>query len=189
MGTVIESANFSGTPYVTKHAYIRVFIGSLLPDYNTAIYIDPDTIILRDISPILNYKSKSPFSAVLETVNSGKLVFNNEDFPYFSSGVFVADLDFWRKENIEGKILNWINENPNSTYAEQDSLNAILSEYMSPLPFSFNFFEWIVDNNLLMAKEYDNPLIVHFVGADKPWGEKVVSEYSLAWRKYYGLLG
>lgn len=176
-----ETSNLA-TPYVTPHAYQRIFLGSVLPDYDTAIYIDPDTVILRDIDPLLNYKTSRPFLAVVETVNSGKRVFNDEDRPYFNSGVFIADLNFWRSEEIESQIVSWINKNPNSVYAEQDSLNAILLDYLCPLPFSFNFFEWIVDNNKLMAREYDNPLIVHFVGPDKPWGEKQLSKYGSAWR-------
>lgn len=177
------------TPYVTSHAYQRVFIGSMLPEYDVAIYIDPDTIILRDVSPLLEYKSKSKFLAVVETVNSGRSVFDNDDLPYFNSGVFIADLHFWRSENIEQKITNWIRNNPNSIYAEQDSLNAILLEHLSPLPFHFNFFEWIVDNNRLMAREYDNPMIVHFVGQEKPWGEKLISKYGKMWRDLYSDLG
>lgn len=177
------------TPYVTPHAYQRIFIGSMLPEYDIAIYIDPDTIILRDVSPLIGYKSSSDFLAVLETVNSGRAVFDDDDFPYFNSGVFVANLNFWRSENIEQKIIDWIAKNPNSIYAEQDSLNAILVEHLSPLPFHFNFFEWIIDNNRLMAREYDNPLIVHFVGPDKPWGSRAMSKYGELWRQVYSGLG
>ena len=68
-------------------------------------------------------------------------------------------------------------------------MNAVLSEYLGPLPFHFNFFEWIVENNRLMGMEYDNPMIVHFVGHEKPWGEKVVSKYSKMWRELYQSLG
>lgn len=181
----LEATQNPATPYVTSHAYQRVFVGSMLPEYEKAIYIDPDTLILRDIDPLLNYKSIHKFLAVLETVNSGRTVFNNDDFAYFNSGVFIADLVFWRSEKIEEKLVAWIKNNPNSIYAEQDSLNAVLSEYVAPLPFHFNFFEWIVENNKLMGMEYDNPMIVHFVGHEKPWGDKLVSKYSKMWRDLY----
>lgn len=184
-----EATQNPATPYVTSHAYQRIFIGSMLPEYDLAIYIDPDTLILRDVEPLIEYRSQHRFLAVVETVNSGRTVFNNDDFTYFNSGVFVADLNFWRSEGIEEKLVSWIRNNPNSVYAEQDSLNAVLSEYLGPLPFHFNFFEWIVENNRLMGMEYDNPMIVHFVGHEKPWGEKVVSKYSKMWRELYQSLG
>lgn len=174
-----------GVQYVTPNAYQRVFIGSTLLEYDTAIYIDPDTVVLRDISPLLNYSATGDFFAVMETVNNSKRLFNNSDVPCFNSGVFIANLNFWRSHRIEDKLVEWIIENPDTQFAEQDSLNAILAKHLSPLPFSFNFFEWIIGNNDLMAKEYDDPLIVHFAGHQKPWTGESISVYGEMWHKVY----
>jgi lipopolysaccharide biosynthesis glycosyltransferase len=185
---LLNSGYAKDVQYISANSYQRVFIGSILPDYDRVIYIDPDTIILRDINPLLEYKSRSPFLAVVETVNSGKTVFNNDDFPHFNAGVFIADLNFWRSKNIESKLVRWISKNPDSKYAEQDSLNAILIEHLAPLPFSFNFFEWTIENNELMSKEFCNPLIVHFTGGEKPWGDRIISKYGDLWRETYASL-
>jgi lipopolysaccharide biosynthesis glycosyltransferase len=174
--------------YWTSNAYQRIFIGSTLPEYDEVIYIDPDTIFLRDIQPLLDYTSNSPFMAVIETVDSSKKVFGKEDIPHFNSGVFKTDLSFWRSEDIETKVVDWIRQATTVVYADQDSLNAILMKYLSPMPFSFNFFEYILENNMLMAREYDNPLIVHFVGADKPWKEKTISKYGSMWKQVFSEL-
>lgn len=174
--------------YWTSNAYQRIFIGSALPEYDHVIYIDPDAMFLRDVQPLLDYTSNSPFMAVIETVDSSKKVFGKEDIPHFNSGVFKADLSFWRSENIEDQVVDWIRQAPTPVYADQDSLNAILMKDLSPLPFSFNFFEYIVENNMLMAREYSNPLIVHFVGADKPWKGKIISKYGTMWRQVFSKL-
>jgi lipopolysaccharide biosynthesis glycosyltransferase len=174
-----------GVQHVTPNAYQRIFIGSLFPEYDFAIYIDPDTIILRDISPLLDYSGSGTFFAVMETVNNSKRLFNNSDVPCFNSGVFIADLEFWRSNSIEDKLVEWITHNPDTQFAEQDSLNAILAKHLSPLPFSFNFFDWIIGNNKLMAKEYDDPLIVHFAGYQKPWAGESTSIYADLWRSVY----
>ena len=178
-----------GMGYAVRHlsvsSFHRLFVGSTLPDYDIVIYIDPDTIILRDIDPLLNYKSRSPFLAVVETVNMGKIVFNSDDIPYFNNGVFIADLNWWREADIEQRLVDWISETGYSELAEQDAMNAILKEYLAPLPFSFNFFEWIIHTNKLMAEENNNPLIVHFSGEDKPWGPVIRSPYAGLWKKLY----
>jgi len=174
--------------YWTTNTYQKIFVGSTLEDYDYAIYIDPDTIILRDIEPLLSYSSSSPFMAVIETVDSSKKAFGKEDIPHFNAGVFKADLSFWRSHRVEDQVIDWIRRSPAPAFADQDSLNAVLLRHLSPLPFSFNFFEYIVDNNRLMAREYDNPLIVHFVGADKPWKEKSVSKYGVMWRQAFSEL-
>ena len=178
-----------GIGYAVRHlsvsSFHRIFIGSTLQDYDMAIYIDPDTIVLRDIQPLLNYQSRSPFMAVVETVNMGKIVFNSDDIPYFNNGVFIADLNWWREENIEDRLLDWIIKTGYSELAEQDAMNAVLGEYLAPLPFSFNFFEWIIHTNKLMAEEHNNPMIVHFTGSQKPWGEVIHSPYGGLWRNLY----
>lgn len=178
-----------GMGYAVRHlsvsSFHRIFVGSTLADYDVAIYIDPDTIILRDIDPILNYSSRSPFLAVVETVNMGKIVFDSDDIPYFNNGVFIADLKWWREDRIEDRLVEWISDTGYSELAEQDAMNAVLGEYLSPLPFSFNFFEWIIDNNKLMAEEHNNPMIVHFVGEQKPWGPVTISKYGNLWREIY----
>lgn len=184
----VEDGHASEVYYWTSNAYQRIFIGSTLPEYDYVIYIDPDTVVLRDIEPLLSYSSNSPFMAVLETVDSSKKVFGKEDIPHFNSGVFKADLSFWRSEMVEDRAVEWIRNAPAPRYADQDSLNAILMRHLSPLPFSFNFFEYIVNNNMLMAKEYDNPLIVHFVGEDKPWNSDHKTKYAGIWWKIFSEL-
>lgn len=178
-----------GLGYAVRHlsvsSFHRIFVGSALADYDMAIYIDPDTLVLRDIDPILNYRSRSPFLAVVETVNMGKIVFDSDDIPYFNNGVFVADLRWWREDGVEDRLLDWISNAGHSELAEQDAMNAVLGEYLAPLPFSFNFFEWIIDNNKLMAEEHNNPMIVHFVGEQKPWGPVTISKYGKLWRELY----
>lgn len=179
----------AGSDYVTRHsspgAWQRIFIGSTLPDHDVAIYIDPDTIILRDIKPLLEYRSRSPFCAVVETVNMPKIIFDSHDMAYFNNGVFIADLNFWRDERIEDKILGWVADNGETELAEQDAMNMVLGEWLSPLPFSFNFFEWTIFANKVMAEEFDNPLIVHFAGKEKPWGPVVISKYAGMWKNLY----
>lgn len=171
------------------NAYQRVFIGSTLLDYDMAIYLDPDTLVRRSFKPMLDYSSKAPFLAVVETVNMAISVFATHDIPYFNNGVFIADLNFWRSEDIEQKLLSWIFTNEKSPLAEQDAMNAVLGKYLGPLPFTFNFFDWTIENNKLMAEEFCDPLIVHFAGEEKPWKNSRLSRYGYEWRRIQSQMG
>lgn len=191
--TMFEQLLKDGYAYAYRHislnAYQRIFIGSTLPDYDIAIYLDPDILIRRNFNPMLNYTSKAPFLAVIETVNASISSFAKHDVPYFNNGVFIADLNFWRSEEIEEKLLSWIFNNAKAPLAEQDAMNSILGECMGPLPFTFNFFDWTVENNKLMAEEFDDPLVVHFAGEDKPWKNLRLSKYGYEWRRVQSQIG
>jgi UDP-glucose/galactose:(glucosyl)LPS alpha-1,2-glucosyl/galactosyltransferase len=171
--------------HYTKNAYHRLFAGSALPEYDIAIYIDPDTIINRDISPLLEYPMMGKVSAVLETINLSMATFKNSDTLYFNSGVMIMDLNFWRSENIEDKVINWIANNKTFEHMDQDCLNSILLEHIVPLPFTFNFYEFNVRANPTFHMQFNNPLIVHFAGKAKPWNVDYLSEYGDAWQKVF----
>lgn len=163
----------------------RMFIGSVCKDYDVAIYIDPDTIIMRDISPLLTYPLRNDFMAMAEVTDANMVSFNDPDRPYFSNGVFIADLNFWRRELIEDKLIDLIKNGGPLFLAEQDAMNVILIDYWSPLPMSFNMFDWMVYANPHIAEANNNPLIVHFVGVEKPWKSRTITPYSNYWRKIY----
>lgn len=163
----------------------RMFIGSACADYDVAIYIDPDTIIMREVSPLLTYPLRNDFMAMVEMTDANVVSFNDPDRPYFSNGIFIADLNFWREEGIEEKLINLIKNGGPLFLAEQDAMNSILIDYWSPLPMSFNMFDWMVYANPHIAEANSNPLIVHFVGVEKPWKSRTITPYSNYWRKVY----
>jgi lipopolysaccharide biosynthesis glycosyltransferase len=168
--------------YISKNCSHRLFIGSILPDYDEAIYIDPDTVVRRDFSAILNYPRRGKFLAVIEPVNTAARSFNDIDRPYFNNGVFIADLTYWRDENIEGKMIEWTMKNGQTSFPDQDVMNAILLDVLSPLSLNFNFFSWVAEANQHTAQEFNDPLIVHFVGREKPW----IFKNKINFNRYYG---
>ena len=47
--------------YYTGATYYRVFIANMFPQYDKAVYLDSDTVILGDISKFFNYNLKDNF--------------------------------------------------------------------------------------------------------------------------------
>ena len=174
--------------YITKNMSHRLFVGSTFHDYKKAIYIDPDTLVLRDIEPLIDYPLTDKFLAVVEYTGMSKKTFGNPDYPYFNSGVFIADLDFWRNENLESKFVNWLKDNGPTECPEQDAMNAILRGNWSPLPLTFNLLAFKLLEDTTLQQNYDDPLIVHFVGDLKPWGEAKIPIWTDKWNDIFNKL-
>ena len=58
---------------------------------------------------------------------------------YFNSGVLLINLDGWRSRDLGREILDWIAANPDKiTLADQDAINAVLWQAITPLPDCWN---------------------------------------------------
>ncbi|MDA9863320.1 hypothetical protein N9C45_04810, partial [Acidimicrobiia bacterium] len=173
---------------ITKNMHHRLFLGSTFSNYDKVIYIDPDTIVLRDVTPLLNYEIYTPISAVVEYTGMSFRTFNEKDYPYFNNGVFIANLDYWRKENLEDQFVKWIKENGPSECPEQDAMNFVFRNQWAPLPLTFNLLAFKLMEDRKLAENYPEPLIVHFVGNYKPWSDIDIPIWTDKWRKEYSEL-
>lgn len=175
--------NFDRFDHITQNAMQRVFLASTLHEYDRVVYIDPDTIITRDISPILDYPVINGIAAVVEYNNVESMVFGTSDRPYFNNGIFITNLSYWRDNQIEEKMLSWALSHEPTMCLEQDLMNRFLFDAWSPLPITFNFAEVL---QFSYESVYANPLIVHFVGPRKPWLENSLkTKWSDEWGKIY----
>ena len=174
--------------YITKNMHHRLFLGSTFSNYDKAIYIDPDTIILRDVAPLLDYEIYSPISAVVEYTGMSFRTFNEKDYPYFNNGVFIANLDYWRKENLEDQFVDWIKENGPTECPEQDAMNFVFRNKWAPLPLTFNLLAFKLIEDSKLAENYPQPLVVHFVGNYKPWNDVHIPTWTDKWLKEYSKL-
>ena len=166
----------------------RLFLGSTFSNYDKVIYIDPDTIILRDVAPLLDYEIYSPISAVVEYTGMSFRTFNEKDYPYFNNGVFIANLDYWRKESLEDQFVEWIKENGPTECPEQDAMNFVFRNKWAPLPLTFNLLAFKLIEDSKLAENYPQPLIVHFVGNYKPWNDVHIPTWTDKWLNEYSKL-
>lgn len=156
-----------GSSYISNNAWHRIFIPSIFTEYDRVIYIDSDTIVTRDIQPILDYSPYTTFAAFIENNPEMSMsLFGSMDVPYFNAGVFIADLNYWRSENIQDKMVSTILSGKVTKFLDQDMLNKFFTNQLSPLPITFNYPAWYDENYEVYIS---NPIIVHFVGNMKPW--------------------
>lgn len=165
---LVKDKTLKGSLYITENAWHRIFLSSLFPDYNRAIYIDSDAMIVGDISELINYDVDAEMIAKFEISNVPFEIFNTQDRLYFNDGVFITNLDYWRENNLEQQMIDYVLENGSTLYIEQDLLNIFFEDKVAPLPQTFNFGPW--QNEVWTIKNLNvSPVIVHWFGKEKPW--------------------
>lgn len=184
--------------------WYRLLLGSILEEYDKAIYFDPDILIMNDVQPILDYPMKAELMATFDTLGIPN-VYNlpNKHKVHFVSGVLILDLNWWRSSGIEDKFKNDLLENGPNELMDEYLLNKYGIDNWFPLPISFNFHayktneygipDW--DSSFLPTHTYKTAIVHHFAGQLKPWNFKKIagihdtSLLGAEWRRRHSLLG
>lgn len=170
----------------TKNAWHRIFMASMFPQIDKVLYLDPDMIFLRDVDSLINYKTKAPIAAYIEDDFQSLCleIYGKEDVVYFSDGVFIADLNYWRENDLQSKMIDFA-KTRNTRFVDQDAVNFVMHELVEPLPVNFNFCA----DKAELYYTVTNPMIVHFSGPTKPWHHDMGgNKYALRWQEEFKLL-
>jgi len=182
--------------------YGRLLIPEMIKD-NTALYLDSDLIVNKDILQLNDFHSEKALAAVFGSTMEWvlekpfflqKLQFKKET-AYFNAGVLYFNIEKWKEDSLGSKIKEMSARFPNELLsADQTLLNAVCQGEFSYLEEDFNV-GWTP--NLIKPERIENA-IVHFVGAPKPWdifgkiihpGFNLWNEYNTSfWRKNYSSL-
>lgn len=181
----ISEKMFENSMRVTSTTMYKFFFAEYLKEYNKGIYLDPDTVIMRDIQPLLDFQLSNPVGAFNENHLEHSENSTFKDVAMFNSGVMVIDLKSWRVLNIL-KMIKKAAENfkeYSTGNTDQDVFNVVFKNNWTPLPMSFNYLVNIYPN-----VEMTDPLVVHWAGNRKPWSNANNDKWRQAW-KYYRQLG
>lgn len=178
---------FLGLPFKVRHLpdfaidkkiyYSRLFLGSALPKLSQVIYLDADIIVCRDLIALWEFPLKNKLIAATLEPNVLHWTTNSTQGTYFNAGVLLIDLQKWRKNKIEEKMISaLIDLKSNPYFYDQDLLNILTEENIVPLPYKFNFlcFKTLFRTYIYMTiskrqVEYIEakraPVIIHFFNA------------------------
>jgi len=158
--------------YITTNAYFRMSLGELLPNLNKIIYLDSDTICLKDLSDLysINFKGKI-FIARIIKFKTGNLNFT------INSGVLLLNLLGMRKLKIEKKVLTLLNNGFKDPFHDQAIINNYFKKYIGFLPPAFNSITFnynkVKERKKNFGELYDfdslyfsfkHPYIIHYPG-------------------------
>ena len=123
--------------------YLRLFFDQIvnLPG-KKALYLDADTIIDRDILPLINYDlGGKSVGMVMESIRDDykTMIGMKPDADYYNSGVILFDVDKWIENKYCMRIVEHIQKVRSSYIGDQDFLNIVCEEDVCTLPLSYNF--------------------------------------------------
>ncbi|SEB09258.1 glycosyltransferase family 8 protein [Pedobacter hartonius] len=147
--------------------YLRLFAPyALPPDVERLIYLDVDTIVMKDISLLWNADLNGcTIGAVLDVGKTVDCAWggipNYKDLgllpstKYFNAGIMLIDVIRWREEEISKKVIDALR-----TYAEhvvlvdQYGLNVVFANRWQELDPRWNWFATF---------QHDDPFIIHYL--------------------------
>ncbi len=172
--SIMDSLSLRLRDYYSVSIYYRLFIPSLYPEYNKAIYLDADIVLVDDISKMYNEDLTGYIvGAVTDDVVMGHETFREyskkmiglEPSKYFNSGVLLMNLEEFRKEKIEEKFLHLLEKyNFDVICPDQDYLNFLCKGRVK-------YFEKGWDRMPLPDDKFDDRKLhlIHYNNFNKPW--------------------
>lgn len=157
----VSDFRLSKTPFqrITYHMWYRCVIPDVFPELERCIYLDFDTLVLKDISPLL----EGDFTL--------RAAYYNGDI--FNSGVLAFNFTDECKELLKSCLA----QATESTF-DQDVMNKV---FRGKVEFVDQAYNTTVD---LYGVKVSDPIVVHYVGELKPWDLNIHFKY---WFKYAGL--
>ncbi len=185
---------------------LRLFMGELLPDdIERIVYLDCDTVVLGSLKRLwCEELGGNVAGAVMEPTIYREVKESIGLEPgeaYYNSGVLMVDLERWREEEIQRKLLELWKEKSGKLFAsDQDVLNGVLRGRIHTLMPRYNFFtnyryfsyatlvqhspsyRAVSKKQLRLAKRC--PVIVHYMGDERPWIRGNLNHYRKAYEYY-----
>lgn len=187
----------------------RLFTGSYLPEsVERVIYLDCDTIVIDDITPFWNTEMGDCVLAcvpepVITKSRRGLLGMAPSD-DYYNAGVLLFDLNAWRRENCEQRVLSYYIEHYKSIVAQdQDALNACFKGRIRTVAPKYNYASYNLYYNYRLLKRLSgdapyvsrevwedsrrNPAIIHYLGEERPWRAGNTHPYTDRYEQYLSM--
>lgn len=153
----------------------RFILADLLPSLDRIIYLDVDTLVLRDLTELWRTDLEGKFIGVVKdaliNLNVAQKIVS-ERKSYFNSGMLLMDLNLFRKYDICNDLVDFaIDVAEYCEYGDQDILNYYFIDGYKLLDI-----KWNCGRELLEDREKEVG-IVHFYGLEKPWNNMVYTFY------------
>ena len=167
----------------------KIYLPEILKDIDKIIYMDGDTLVLKDLRHLFEMDVSDVYAAVAKDgiyyrfpKEMAEMGLDKRGF-YFNSGVMLYNLAMQRQDNITEKLVEYIKTHEDF-FGDQDVLNMVFGNKLKLMSYRYNcistFFE---EDSLDFLSEYfgeplpektfniyENATILHYAG-DKPWQE------------------
>lgn len=187
------------TFHFSREMYFRIFAAGLLPEEAPrALYLDPDMVILRDLSAMYDMDMGDRFFAAARSINTvAELAYKVRlhmptESRYFNSGVLLMNLGLLRQRQNVAEALAYIEQNRSRlVLPDQDALNALYhrdTALLDPLIYNLDMrYFALLSATSLQKFDIDyvrsHTAIVHYCGKNKPWNEQYRAPQGVFYRE------
>lgn len=154
--------------YWTKAIFYRIMIPEIFKNYERILYIDGDTLVLKDLYDFFNtpFDSDINMAMIVDRFSWKEQMRKLNISNYFNSGVILFDVKKCLENDFCNKCVQWLSQNKNKAiFPDQDAINVVCDKRILRVNNSFNKQIAIDDYNKLDNDAY----IAHFLSAKKPW--------------------
>ena len=173
--------------YFSSATYFRLFIPTLFPEYNKAIYIDADTVVLDDVAKLYNIDiGDNLIGGVTDGVINSidifkdyveKVVGVSDWHNYFNAGLILMNLKELRNAEFKEKFIYMLDRNKFPVAQDQDYLNRICKGRVQLIDENWN----AMPVNKAIYKDESKIKLIHYNMADKPWHNDNVTFEKYFW--------
>ncbi len=160
--------------YFSNTTYYRLLIPELYPEYNKALYLDSDIIVLKDITKLYKTNIENNLLAaapddVIQTIevfqNYAEKVVGVASYEnYFNAGILVMNLKELRNFRFKEKFMYLLSTTKFSVAQDQDYLNRLCKGRVVLIPKTWN--KMPVSGDCIERSKLN---LVHYNLAFKPW--------------------
>lgn len=197
--TLLEGCKYRTRKHqLSKAAYYRILLASLLPDIDTVVYLDCDMVVLRDITSLMGIDISRYAVAAVEDYDLLRIPEHRQQLQftefdrYFNSGFMLINLKYWREHDSEKQLLEFSKQERKVFFHDQDAMNAVFRGSWLRLPPAwnhFNVFQVRSENMFADKKELQQfnkyPYVIHYGDRYfKPWFKLPLIPYWRTWRRF-----
>jgi lipopolysaccharide biosynthesis glycosyltransferase len=169
-----------------RSIWATLFLGSALPSgLRRTLFLDSDIIMRRDPAELWELDLDGNVVAAVLSGNRSAVGGPNgisyyqelglsPDLCPFNAGVFLADLDAWRRDDVTSQCLEVVRKFHDRIISwDQEVLNAVLADRWLPLSTVWNCTDYwrpVEDCRPPYPDDLEHAVIRHFAG-HKPWDE------------------
>ena len=184
----------------------RLFLASYLPEnIDKVLYLDCDVVANGNLWKLeATQLEGKAFAAVPELCmperQKAQIGLEKDDI-YFNCGVMLINLAYWRKKKLSEQFLEYfIKQNGKLLYNDQDILNHCCKGAIGKLSHTYNYNPALYyfpryfirsyqpEYYCANSKEYKSirqkPVLIHFMGEERPWVHGNYSPYQGVFEKY-----
>lgn len=185
----------------------RLFLCRYLPaDIENVLYLDCDIIVNGSIRELDELALGQYYIAAVPELympaDKKALIDLNTDETYYNAGVLLINLGLWRTENLEVSFMDYYQRmNGQLLYNDQDIVNHCCKKRILTLNYTYNlstnlpYFPYYfvkklqpaynIRSSALHGEILDNPVIIHYMGDERPWIAGNFNKYRKQYEYYF----